>query len=216
LPLPKRYKIARFNRFLEDGLIRLGGLLQCADPTREQHRPLLLDGNHRFTELLILQTNIRLHHFGVRIILSQLRSEFWILRARQTIKTVLHRCLVCKVINNRRGQQIEAPLPSDRVKPSKPFAVTGTDFAGPLYIRVGSNMRKSYVTLFTCATTPAVHLELCTDMNTDKFLMALQRFVKKVSYHIQFTQTQREHSTQQSLSLPRCGSSYPPPKPITF
>jgi len=38
-------------------------------------------------------------------------------------------------------------------------------------------MRKACISLFTYATTRAVHLELCTDMSTDKFLMALQRFV---------------------------------------
>jgi hypothetical protein len=81
------------------------------------------------------------------------------------------------MMKNPRGQQIEAPLPLDRVKPSKPFAVSGIDFAGPLYIKVGSDMQKAYILLFTCATTRAVHLELCTDMSTDKFLMALQRFV---------------------------------------
>jgi len=84
---------------------------------------------------------------------------------------------VCEVLKNPRGQQIEAPLPSDHVKPSKPFRVTGIDFAGLLYIKVGSDIQKAYITLFTCATTQAVHLELCTDMSTDKFLMTLQRFV---------------------------------------
>jgi hypothetical protein len=44
---------------------------------------LLLAGSHRFTELLILQTHIRLHHFGVRVVLSELRTEFWIVRGRQ-------------------------------------------------------------------------------------------------------------------------------------
>jgi hypothetical protein len=80
------------------------------------------------------------------------------------------------MMKNPRGQQIEAPLRADRVKPSGPFAVTGIDFAGPLCIKVGREMCKTYISLFTCATTRAVHLELCTDMSTDKFLMALQRF----------------------------------------
>jgi len=37
-------------------------------------------------------------------------------------------------------------------------------------------MKKCYITLFTCATTRAVHLELCLDLSTGKFLLALQRF----------------------------------------
>ena len=149
LPLPRQSKIACFYTFLEGGLICLGGRLQCANLTREQQHPLLLDGAHRFTELLFLQTHIRLHHFSLHIMLSQLRSEFWILRARQTIRRFLHTCLACKVMKNPRGQQIEAPLPSDRIKPSRPFAVTGIDFAGRLYIKVGSDMHKAYITLVT-------------------------------------------------------------------
>jgi hypothetical protein len=105
LPLPRGSKIAHFNPFLENGLMCfLGGQLQCADLTRDQQHPLLLDGAHRFTRLLILQTHIRLHHFGIHIILSHLRSEFWILRARQTVKRVLHTCLACRMMKNPRGQ----------------------------------------------------------------------------------------------------------------
>lgn len=173
--LPRGSKITRFNPFLEDGLIRLGGRLQCAGLSTDLHHPILLDGKHHFVHLLNWPTHIRLHHLGVRIILSELREEFWILRAHQAIK-VLHRCLPCRMAKARPGHQIEAPLPADRVIPQKPFGVTGIDFAGPLYIEVGSNMRKGYIALLTCATTRAVHLELCTDMS-DKFLLALQRFV---------------------------------------
>ena len=176
LPLPKGSKIAPFNPFLENGLARLGGRLQFADLTMDQRHPLLLDGAHHFTRLLILQTHVRLHHLGVRIVLSELRTEFWIIRARQVIKRVLNTCLPCKISKNSRGHQIEAPLPSDRVTPSKPFTITGIDFAGPVNIKVGRNEQKAYIALFTCATTRAIHLELCADMTTDTFLMALQRF----------------------------------------
>jgi len=172
--LPRDSKISRFNPFLDNGLIRPGGRLQFADLSGDTRHPLLLDGKHHFVSLLIWHTHVRIHHLGVRIILSELREEFWILRARQAIKKVLHKCLPCKMAKNPGGHQIEAPLPADWVKPQKPFAVTGIDFVGPLYIKVGSNIRKSYIALFTCATTHAVHLELCTDMTTDKFLLAFQ------------------------------------------
>ena len=82
-----------------------------------------------------------------------------------------------KASRRAEGQDIEAPLLSDRVKLSRLFAITGIDFVGPLCIKVGSDMRKAYISLFTCATTRAVHLGLRTDMSTDKFLTALQRFV---------------------------------------
>jgi hypothetical protein len=63
------------------------------------------------------------------------------------------------------GGEIEAPLPTDRVAPLRPFAVTGIDYAGPLFGKVRITLKKSYIALFTCATTRAVHLELCLDMD---------------------------------------------------
>ena len=80
---------ARFNPFFDDGFLRIGGRLKFADLSRKQIHLILLYGSHHFTALVIMQTNIRLHHLGVRIVLLELREEFWILRARQAIKKVL-------------------------------------------------------------------------------------------------------------------------------
>ena len=175
LQLPEGSKMARFNPFLDEGLIRLGGRLQLANLSREQRQTLLFDGQHYFTKLLILQTHVHLHHLGVRITLPELREEIWILRARQTIKQVLHSCLPCRIAKGLPRGEIEAPLLTDRVTPLRPFSVTGIDYAGPLFIKVGNTLKKCYSTLFTCATTRTVHLEFCLDMSTDKFLLALQR-----------------------------------------
>jgi hypothetical protein len=43
-------------------------------------------------------------------------------------------------------------------------------------MKVGNTLKKCYITLFTCATTRAVHLQLCLDLSTNKLLLALQRF----------------------------------------
>ena len=114
--LPREPKIIRFSPFLEDGLIRLGGRLNCADLSKDLVHPLMLDRKHHFVHLLIWKTHIRLQHLGVRIILSEFREEFWILRARQAIN-ILHRCLICKMAKAHHGHQIEDPLPADRVTP---------------------------------------------------------------------------------------------------
>jgi len=142
---------------------------------RTDNHPIPLDRSHHVTHLLICHTHIQLHHFGVRV-LSHLRHEFWILRARQTIKKVFRACLPCKIARNARGQEVEVRLPAERVQPSTPFALTGLDFAGPLYTKKDTSA-KSYILLLTCATMRALHLEVSSDMSVDKFLMALDRFV---------------------------------------
>ncbi|GFT98827.1 uncharacterized protein NPIL_213451 [Nephila pilipes] len=141
-PLPTTSKIARFNPFLKNNqVIRLGGILQFAPISADVQHPLLLEANHPFVLLLVKHTHVRLHHLGTRIVLSELRSDFWILRGRKAIKKVLHKCLPCKLSKLKCGNQIEDPLPSE------------------------------------CATTRALHIELVSDLSTDKFLLALQRFV---------------------------------------
>jgi hypothetical protein len=110
------------------------------------------------------------------------------LRAREAIKKVLHKCFPCTMARNPHCRQIEDPLPADRVQPQKPFAVTGIDFDGPLYIKMGSNMRQGYIALFTCANTRAVHLEVCTDMTTDKCLAGISAICGKTG-----TATHRLH-----------------------
>ena len=76
IDLPRESKISRFNPFLDDGLICLGGHLQFADLSEDLRHLILLDGKHHFVQLLIWHAHIHLHHLGVRIILSELREEF--------------------------------------------------------------------------------------------------------------------------------------------
>ncbi|XP_076684107.1 uncharacterized protein LOC143377074 [Andrena cerasifolii] len=76
-----------------------------------------------------------------------------------------------------------ADLPAARVSPSRPFANTGIDYAGPLMARPakgrGYKAHKAYVALFVCLSTRAVHLELVSDYTTATFLAAFQRFVSR-------------------------------------
>ncbi|GFU13971.1 integrase catalytic domain-containing protein, partial [Nephila pilipes] len=176
-PLQKKSKISCFNPFLKDDYLRLGGRLQFSDIPFDTQHPLILDGNHPFVHLLIQHTHIYLHYLGVRIVLSELRSTFWILRGRQATKKALHKCLPCKLFKAKCGMQIEAALPSERVVPSAPFTITGIDFDGPVNIRCLKPRDTAYIALFTCATTRALHIELVSDLTTDKFLLALQRLV---------------------------------------
>ncbi|XP_046462902.1 uncharacterized protein LOC124209084 [Daphnia pulex] len=61
---------------------------------------------------------------------------------------------------------------------SPPFDVTGVDFAGPVHYIRGSNA-KSWICLFTCAVTRALHLELVQTLTAVGFLMAFNRFVSR-------------------------------------
>ena len=75
-PLQTSSKIIRFRPFCDHNLNRLGGRLQFADLSHTERHPIILDGSHYVTHLLIRHTHIQLHHLGVRVVLSHLRHEF--------------------------------------------------------------------------------------------------------------------------------------------
>jgi hypothetical protein len=67
---PRGLEVSKIRPLFGRGIFCLGGRLQFAKLSREQRHPLLLDGQHHFTKLLILQTHIRINHIDVRIILA--------------------------------------------------------------------------------------------------------------------------------------------------
>ena len=76
------------------------------------------------------------------------------------------------------GEQFMSDLPSFRLSPGSPFESTYIDYFGPFEIRFGKRQRtKVRGVIFTCLTTRAIHLELVTNLTTDRFLMALRRFI---------------------------------------
>ncbi|GFW96480.1 integrase catalytic domain-containing protein [Trichonephila clavipes] len=59
------------------------------------------------------------------------------------------------------------------------FSVSGLDFSGPLYVNNFGEQQKSYIVLFTCGVTRALHLELVSDMTTNSFLLAFRIFLAR-------------------------------------
>ena len=97
------------------------------------------------------------------------------------MKHILGQCTTCKKFEGKPYRApLPPPLPTFRVEESPPFAHTGVDFAGPLYVKkVGRTTRKVWICLFTCCVTRAVHLELIADLSTPTFLRCLKRFTAR-------------------------------------
>ena len=77
-------------------------------------------------------------------------------------------------------------LPKPRVTPSRAFSHTGVDLAGPFLVKDGKTRNrtylKSYICLFVCFSTKAVHLELVGDLTKESLLNALKRFFSRRGY----------------------------------
>ena len=68
-----------------------------------------------------------------------------------------------------------AAIPSYRFeKPLQAFSKTGLDFAGPFFVKQGraKEQLKSFILVFTCLQTQAVHLEVTNNQSTSLVLNA--------------------------------------------
>ncbi|XP_064542092.1 uncharacterized protein LOC135431089 [Drosophila montana] len=73
-------------------------------------------------------------------------------------------------------------LPPERLSTDKPFRHVGVDFCGPVntYLRIrGKGPTKSYIAIYVCMAVKAVHIEIVSDLSTNKFLESLKRMVAR-------------------------------------
>jgi hypothetical protein len=144
---------------------------------------MILPPNHHFTKLVISAEHSRLHHTGPQLLTASLREKYWIPRIRSMVKTVIHHCLACYRLKVQASQQLMAELPSPRVQPSRPFLTTGIDYAGPILLRLettrSKTITKTYIAIFVCFVTKAVHIEVVTSLTTEAFLAALRCFIAR-------------------------------------
>ena len=100
------------------------------------------------------------------------------------MKRVIAPCVTCKRhIAKGLLPPPSPPLPEFRVRTDHCFQTTGVDYAGPVWVKSiygsSTDMNKAYISLFTCATSRAVHLELVPNLEADAFLRCLIRFFNR-------------------------------------
>ncbi|XP_065078747.1 uncharacterized protein LOC135701754 [Ochlerotatus camptorhynchus] len=162
----------------ENGILRVGGRLAHSEESQQTKHPIVLPARHKFTELVICHYHQQYLHAGVQLLLGTVRQRYWPLGGRNLARKIVHQCQRCFRAKPSIIQQQMGELPAARVNVSRPFSKTGVDYFGPIYLRAGRGRKptKAYVALFVCMATKAVHMELVSDMSTERFMQALRRF----------------------------------------
>lgn len=177
-------KLLTLNPFLDqDDVIRVGGRLKHSNLSYDQKYPIILPNKHRLTELLIQQEHESLLHAGPQAVLASIRQSYWPIHGLTAVKRITHQCVTCFRNKPRQTVPIMGNLPAHRVIPARPFLNCGIDYAGPIQVKEGKTrgrkIIKTYICLFVCFATKAVHIELVSDLTTNSFLNALKRFIAR-------------------------------------
>ncbi|XP_060519934.1 uncharacterized protein LOC132698090 [Cylas formicarius] len=166
-------EISNIQQSGANNILRVGGRLKNSN----------LKFDHELTDLLIRKIHLENLHVGTQNLLSIIRLQFWPVNGKNAVKRIVKSCIRCYRANPKPGKFLMGSLPSSRVTPSRPFANCGVDYAGPIFVKEGtlrkSKLVKTYICIFICSATRAIHIELVMDLTTDSFLNALKRFCSR-------------------------------------
>lgn len=180
--LLRRSKIKNLQPYISDGIIYVGDRLEHSNLADQQKHPVVLPANHKITRLLFEDRHRELLHCGPQALLAEMRRMYWPLRGLLTARSVTSRCVQCIRAKPRFLLPLMAPLPRDRVQSSRPFTITGVDFAGPIMIRSGIrrvSAAKAWIAVFVCFSTRAIDLEAVEDLTSAAFITCLRRFMSR-------------------------------------
>lgn len=126
--LKKESSLTRLDSFVQEGLLRVGGRLSCADDLSEETKhPVILPCKCHVTSLIIQQLHERLAHAGRGHTLAKLREKYWITGANAAVRHLISKCVTCRRNRAPVAEQKMADLPKGRVTPAPPFTYTGVD-----------------------------------------------------------------------------------------
>lgn len=163
-------------------LLRVGGRLANSNLPEKVKFPLLLPRRENFVQSLVVNLHRQHYHAGPQALVALTQQQFWIINCRTLASQVVKQCIHCSRYRPKLMSQIMGNLPRNRVTASSPFENIGVDFAGPIptYLKIrGKTPYKSYIAVFICFATKAVHLEAVSDLSSDAFIAALKRLVAR-------------------------------------
>uniref|UniRef100_A0A2S2N7B6 Integrase catalytic domain-containing protein n=1 Tax=Schizaphis graminum TaxID=13262 RepID=A0A2S2N7B6_SCHGA len=176
-------RLKRLNPFIDTvGLIRVGGRLDYLVASEERRHPVVLPPKGKIVKMIFEQMHLELLHIGPQGLLANIQLLYWPLRGRNLSRSTYHNCNICFRAKPSMLQPKMAPIPRSRISVQRAFSRTGVDFCGPIFIKSGIRRVKSiksYIAVFVCFSTRAVHLELVSGLSSDAFIAALTRFIAR-------------------------------------
>ena len=115
--------------------------------------------------LLLASTGTRLHVVGARLLAL----------------TVCRQCVICRRASVRTEVQMMGQLPVQRITPNPQFYISGVDYASPFIVKKGHTHKPvlviTYLAIFVCFCSKAIHIEDIEDLTTEDFVAGLKQFI---------------------------------------
>ena len=179
--LKKLSPLFKLDPFLDkNGIIRVGGSMKHSSLEEAYKYPVVLPKKGKVSYLIIQWCHFQVEHAGRGITLNEIRSSgYWIINANSKVRHFISKCVRCRFLRGKLGEQKMGDLPTERTAEAPPFTYCGVDLFGPFAIKEGRKLLKRYGVIFTCFGSRAVHIETVNSLETDSFIQALRRFMSR-------------------------------------
>ena len=144
--LRNREPPASNSRALRQGLLRSRGRLSKAKYLLVSRYPIILDSKHPPVKLFLLHIHKSNSHASFEQSRSLVQEQFWVLRCRSALKTIIHHCIPCRRITQHVDYPIMADLPDCHLPSANhfPFLTSGLDFVLPFPIKDNGQFERRY------------------------------------------------------------------------
>ena len=164
---------------LADNILRCEGRLKNAPISYDSRFPIFIPKG-TFAKLLVNYYHELVHHNGLKETLNEIRTRYWIPKARYFIQQNIQKCRTCKRIEGKTYIYPDSPsLPVARLSESPPFTFTGLGYAGPVHVRNMYNSSTITYKAWICSTTRTVCLDLVPDCSAQACIGGLKRFFSR-------------------------------------
>ena len=179
--IPRTSRIYGLDPYVDsDGFLRLGGRLSNCELNANIAHPVLLPKNSCISVAIIRWCHKNVAHEGRGLALNKLRQcGFWIVSASSAIRSLIHRCVVCRKFRGKLGDQKMSDAPKERISSDPPFTSCWVDMFGPFAIKERRSELKRCGALFTCMARRDIHIDVAHALDADLFIQALKRFIAR-------------------------------------
>ena len=138
-----------------------------------------LPDSQPYTKKRVEHAHLSTLHGGASLTMAKIREHYWVPQLRKLAKRITRACHGCPRIQAQAySNPLPGNLPRKQTEGETPFQVIGVDYAGPLKYCIKAKMEgKTYILLYTCSLTHALHLELLPSLETKEFLRSFKHFI---------------------------------------
>ena len=161
------------NIVSKNDILNCQGRLKNAPVTPDAKLRILINRNHYLAKLIVWAVHLKLKHAGCKQVLTEIRQKFWITQARQFVCNIVCKCAICRKIHAKPYFYPKPPpLNELRLQDKHAFSTIGIDNFEPLLVKnvydiANNEMLKAWVTLYTCASTRNIILDLIPSLSAN-------------------------------------------------